>query len=66
MDKQDQINELLKKIRYNQGEAKHYQEKMNASENPAMWVELKSWYEGRESAFRIALAIIDPGNKEVW
>ena len=66
MDKQDQINELIKRIRYNEGEAKHYQEKANESENPAMWVELKSWYEGRVSAFRIALSMIDPGNKEVF
>jgi hypothetical protein len=67
MDKQDQINELIKRIRYNQGEALHYAEQCDESaDGMAMWVELKSWYEGRTSAFRIALALIDPDNKEVF
>lgn len=60
MNKQDQIKELVSRIRYSQGQYLHYRERELKAENPAMWSELRTWYEGRLSAFRIALMMVEP------
>ena len=65
MKKDDMVKELVDRIRYNMDQRDHYQAKENNSENPAMWSELRSWYEGRVSAFNIALMMIDPSHPMV-
>ena len=60
MSKDDQVKELIGRIRYNQEQRDYYKSREDDSENPAMWSELRSWYEGRASAFRIALMMIAP------
>ena len=65
MKKDDMVKELVDRIRYNMDQRDHYQAKENNSENPAMWSELRSWYEGRVSAFSIALMMIDPSHPKV-
>lgn len=66
MTKQDQVAELKRRIRYNIEQRDHYQAKEDNSENPAMWSELRAWYEGRVSAFNIAMMLIDPTQDEVY
>ena len=65
MKQSDMVKELVGRIRYNIDQRDHYQAKENNSENPAMWSELRSWYEGRVSAFTIALMMIDPSHPMV-
>ena len=59
MKKDDMVKELVSRIRYNKGQYLHYAEKHmdSGSEYSA---ELKSWYEGRVSAFNTALMMVDP------
>ena len=65
MNQSDMVKELVGRIRYNIDQRDHYQAKENNSENPAMWSELRSWYEGRVSAFTIALMMIEPDHPMV-
>ena len=65
MTKQDQVAELKRRIRYNIEQRDYYKSREDDSENPAMWSELRSWYEGRVSAFNIAMMMIDPTQEEV-
>ena len=65
MNQSDMVKELVGRIRYNIDQRDHYQAKENNSENPAMWSELRSWYEGRVSAFNIALMMIEPDHPMV-
>ena len=65
MKKDDMVKELVSRIRYNVDQRDHYKAKEDNSLNPAMWSELRSWYEGRVSAFTIALMMIDPSHPMV-
>ena len=65
MKKDDMVKELVGRIRYNMDQRDHYQAKENKSKNPAMWSELRAWYEGRVSAFTICLMAVDPDHPMV-
>ena len=65
MKKDDMVKELVGRIHYNREQFLHYKERELNSENPAMWSELRSWYEGRVSAFSIALMMIAPDHPMV-
>ena len=65
MKKDDMVVELVRRIRYNADQRDHYKAKEDDSSNPEMWSELRSWYEGRVSAFNIALMMIDPSHPMV-
>ena len=60
MKQSDMVKELVSRIRYNQEQFAYYRAREDEAENPAMWSELRSWYEGRISAFNIALMMVDP------
>ena len=59
MNKHVMVKELVSRIQYNKGQYLHYAEK-NMESGSEHSAELKSWYEGRVSAFNIALMMIDP------
>ena len=65
MNKDDMVKELVRKIRYNIDQRDYYKSREDDSLNPEMWSELRSWYEGRVSAFNIALMMIDPSHPMV-
>ena len=65
MNKDDMVKDLVGRIRYNIDQRDYYKAREDDSENPAMWSELRSWYEGRVSAFSIALMMIDPSHELV-
>ena len=65
MKKDDMVKELVSRIHYNREQFLYYKERELNAENPDMWSELRSWYEGRVSAFNIALMMIDPSHPMV-
>ena len=65
MVKQDMVSTLVKKIRYNKEQREYYYQKESSSDNPAMFSEMRAWYEGRESAFKYSLSMIAPEHPEV-
>jgi hypothetical protein len=65
MKKDDMVVELVRRIRYNADQRDYYKSREEDSKNPAMWCELRTWYEGRVSAFNIALMMIDPSHPMV-
>ena len=65
MKQSDMVKELVQRIRYNADQRDYYKSREDEAENPAMWSELRSWYEGRVSAFNIALMMIDPSHPMV-
>ena len=65
MKQSDMVKELVSRIQYNAEQRDYYKAKEDDSVNPAMWSELRSWYEGRVSAFNIAMMMIDPSQDEV-
>ena len=65
MKKDDMVKELVDRIRYNVDQRDYYREKELDSENPAIWAELRCWYEGRVSAFNISLMMVDPSHPMV-
>ena len=65
MKKDDMVKELVGRIRYNVEQRDYYREKEDNSENPAIWTEMRTWYEGRVSAFNIALMMVDPSHPMV-
>ena len=58
MTKDEMIKELVARIQYNADQYDYYKAREAESENPAMWSELRAWYEGRLSAYRNALGMV--------
>ena len=61
----EMVKELVDRIRYNVDQRDYYMQKEDESVNPAVWSELRCWYEGRVSAFTIALMMVDPSHPMV-
>ena len=65
MNSDDIVAELSRKIRYNADQRDYYKSREEDSLNPEMWTEMRCWYEGRVSAFNIALMMVDPSHPMV-
>lgn len=60
MNKQEMIDALYRKVVNCRNEAKHYEQEAHAyPDQYAQFKELQGWYEGRASAFKNAIMMLE-------
>ena len=66
MKKDDMVKELVDRIQYNIEQRDYYGKKsIDDNDGYHVWREMESWYQGRVSAFNIALMMLDPSHPMV-